>query len=136
MSDTEINRIKETADESVEHKLKEQREIISSEKSELATLEEKLHSVEEKWSGNQIGRDTYEPWSSTYNTEIFTIKAYIERYTRDQNQGYEILKKHLYRFGDLKSAYNQLDTIEKYFSYQRCSTAIYTMKMASVEYLY
>ena len=76
-------------------------------------LEEKLHAVEEKWISNQIGRDTYERWSSTYNTEIFTIKAYIERYTRDQNQGYKILKKYLHHLGDMKFVYNQSDTIEK-----------------------
>jgi hypothetical protein len=113
LSSTQINRIRDTADESFESKLKEQREIIGNKKIELGALEEKLHSVEEKWISNQIGRDTYERWSSTYNTEIFTIKAYIERYTRDQNQGYKILKKYLHHLGDMKFVYNQSDTIEK-----------------------
>lgn len=113
LSSEQINRIKDTADGSLENRLKEQRETINRKKSELAVLEEKLHSLEEKWIGNQIGRDTYERWSSTYNTEIFTIKAYIERYTRDQDQGYKILKKHLHHLGDLKYVYNQSDTIEK-----------------------
>ena len=76
-------------------------------------LEEKLHAVEEKWISNQIGRDTYDRWSSTYNTEIFTIKGYIERYNRDQSYGYKILKKHLHQLGDMKTIYNHSNTIEK-----------------------
>ncbi len=57
---------------------------------------------EEKWIKNEISRDTYDRWYSTYNHNIVSLKADIERLGKDHAKAFDILNKHLSLLTDMK----------------------------------
>ncbi len=59
----------------------------------MEEVEEKLFSVEEKWIKNEISRDAYDKWYSTYNHSIINLKGAIERLSKDQSKVLDILKE-------------------------------------------
>ena len=64
--------------------------------------------MEEKFIGDQITGDTYDRWTSTYNTQIFSLKAAIQRMGTDMNKAFKILARHLHLITDMKHVYTPL----------------------------
>ncbi len=52
---------------------------IKEKSQQLEEVQEKLFSVEEKWIKNEISRDTYNRWYSTYKQSIIKLSGTIER---------------------------------------------------------
>ncbi|MEB0262053.1 hypothetical protein QN352_10245 [Mucilaginibacter sp. 10I4] len=72
-----------------------------------------LFSLEEKWIKNQISKDTYDRWYSSYNGSVITLNGAIDRLSKDKNQAFQYLKKYLNMLTDMKYVYAEADTIEK-----------------------
>jgi site-specific DNA recombinase len=73
----------------------------------------KLFTVEEKWIKNEITRDTYDRWYSTYSNSIIDLKGAIERLSKNQNLAYTILEKNLDYLTDMRYVYSKSDTLQK-----------------------
>ncbi|WP_196831314.1 hypothetical protein [Flavobacterium sp. CG_9.1] len=72
-----------------------------------------MFSVEEKWIKNEISKDTYDRWYSTYSNTIQSCRDAIERLSKVETQAFKILYKNLDLLGDLKSIYNHANIIQK-----------------------
>ena len=79
----------------------------------MEDVQEKLFSFEEKWIKNEITKDTYERWYSTYNHTILNLKGAIERLGENQSRAFAILEKNLDLLADMKFVYTQAGTIQK-----------------------
>ncbi|MCQ6959285.1 recombinase family protein [Mucilaginibacter aquariorum] len=109
----DIRFIKESAEASLNDKFRENQEVAKQKKGDLERVQEKLYALEEKWISNEIGRDTYERWSSTYNGEIFTLRAIIERLSINMSEGFKLFQDHIHKLNDMKGIYELSDTIKK-----------------------
>ncbi|WP_432327692.1 recombinase family protein [Mucilaginibacter sp. P25] len=113
LSIQQVQAIKNKAEASLNEKFKENQAIAKEKKEELLKIQEKLYAVEEKWISNQINRETYNRWYANYNSEILTLNATIERYSKDPKSGYKLVSNHLTMLTDMEYVYNQATTIEK-----------------------
>lgn len=66
-----------------------------------------------KWIKNEVSKDTYQRWFSSYNDEIMTLKGAIERYSTDQQIAFKILEKNLNQLTDMKFIYSKANTLQK-----------------------
>lgn len=113
LPDAKVRDIRNGCKASVETEMKANRQKVVDKKHELEDAQEKMFSVEEKWIKNEITRDTYDRWYSTYNHTILNLKGAIERLSNDQGRAFEILEKNLSLLGDMKYVYTQADTMQK-----------------------
>ncbi len=113
LSDTRVREIRNGCKAAVEIEMKANKQKVSEKKQQLEDTQEKLFSVEEKWIKNEISRDTYDRWHSTYNHTILNLKGAIERLGNDQGRAFEILEKNLDLLGDMRYVYTQADTMQK-----------------------
>lgn len=74
-------------------------------------VQKKLYWIEEKWINNEVSKDTYQRWFSSYNDEIINLKGSIERYSMDQQVAFKILEKNLNRLTDMKFVYSKASTL-------------------------
>ena len=82
-------------------------------KNELDEVHQRLNAVEEKWFNNEISKDTYDRWYSTYSTHILTLTGAIERLSTDHGKAFEILDSKLDLLSDIGYIYNKSDTLQK-----------------------
>jgi len=113
LPDAKVRDIRNGCKASVETEMKANRQKVVDKKHELEDAQEKLFSVEEKWIKNEITRDTYDRWYSTYNHAILNLKGAIERLSNDQGRAFEILEKNLSLLSDMKYVYTKADTMQK-----------------------
>ncbi len=88
LSDTRVREIRNGCKASVTE-MKANRQKVVDKKHELEDTQEKLSSGEEKWIKNEITRETYDRWYSTYNHTILNLKGAIERLSNDQGRPFE-----------------------------------------------
>ena len=108
-----VKEIKDKSEAVIDVEMVGNRKRIKEKKIELEKVQENLFSVEEKWIKSQISKDTYDRWYSSYNSSIITLNGAIERLSKDQNQAFQDLKKHLNMLTDMKYVYTEADTIKK-----------------------
>lgn len=108
-----INGIRETCKASLETEMKSNRLKAVEKKKQLDEAQEKLFSLEEKWINNEITRDTYERWHSTFNYNVLNLKGAVERLGQDQGRAFLILEKNLSLLSDMRYIYSQADTLQK-----------------------
>ena len=113
LSKDNIRMIKTRSKETIDVEMESNKKRVIEKKAELAAVEEKLFSVEEKWIKNEINRDSYERWYSIYNNDIITMKGAIERLSSDQNEAYQILERNLSLLSDMRYVYSHSDTLQK-----------------------
>jgi site-specific DNA recombinase len=113
LSERQVVIIRDGAEAAIEQEMSTNNRLIAAKKIELEKMEEKLFAVEEKWIGDQIGRDTYDRWVGNYNHEINAIKAAMSRLGRDLSAAFGILKKHLDKLTDIRYFYENSDTLQK-----------------------
>ena len=108
-----IDDIKAKSRISVKDETKQNQEKNVEKKKQLSDQEEKLYIVEEKWIKNEITRDTYDRWYSTYSNSIIDLKGAIERLGTNQSLAYTILEKNLKFLTDIPYVYSKSDTLQK-----------------------
>ncbi len=113
LSENKVQEIRNGCKSAIEVEMEGNRKKIDEKKQQLAEVEEKLFAVEEKWIKNEINRDTYDRWYSTYNSSILTFKGAIDRLSKDQSEAFGILNKHLNLLTDMRYVYTTADTIKK-----------------------
>lgn len=113
LSGSKVREIRDGSKTAVEIEMKANKRKIFDKRHELEDVQEKLFSVEEKWIKNEITKDTYERWYSTYNHTILNLKGAIERLGENQSRAFAILEKNLDLLADMKFVYKQAGTIQK-----------------------
>ena len=113
LSESHVRDLKAITEKGINGEMVENKKLITAKKHELETEQELLFSVEEKWIKNQISKDTYERWYSTYTANILTLQSTMERLSKDQNRAFKLLDKHLNLLTDMKYVYMQADTLQK-----------------------
>ncbi|MGA9638208.1 recombinase family protein [Flavobacterium sp.] len=108
-----ISEIKESTNSAIEEKIKENKKKIIENKLIFEETQEKLFSVEEKWIKNEISKDTYDRWYSSYNNTIFSCNSAIERLGKFEVRAYSILQKNLEKLVDMRNIYQQADIYQK-----------------------
>jgi len=110
---TRVRKIRSESKSSIDKEMEVNRKKVMEKKAQLEEVEEKLFSVEEKWISNEINKDTYDRWYSTYNDTILNLKGSIDRLGKDQSRAFGILEKNLDLLTDMKYVYKQSDTLQK-----------------------
>ena len=93
--------------------MKSNKQKIIEKKKLLEETHEKLFSVEEKRIKNEITRDTYERWYSTFNSTILNLKGAIKRLGQNHGRALTILKKNLEMLTDVRYLYSKADIFQK-----------------------
>tara|TARA_R110002033_G_scaffold46226_5_gene90731 strand:+ start:1586 stop:3109 length:1524 start_codon:yes stop_codon:yes gene_type:complete len=109
----QIKEIRDGSYSSIEQEVKANKKKVADKKHELEEVQQLLNAVEEKWFRDEINKDTYERWYSTYSDHILTITAAIERLSPNQGKAFEILDRNLDLLGDIKHVYTRSDTLQK-----------------------
>jgi len=76
-------------------------------------VQQRLSTVEEKWFKDEINKDTYDRWYSTYSDHILTLTATIERLSANQGKAFEVLDSNLDLLADIKHVYTKSDILQK-----------------------
>jgi len=113
VSEKRIKEIRNKSYASIEEGVKENKKKAEEKKHELDEIKQRLNVVEEKWFKDEINKDTYDRWYSTYSDHILTLTAAIERLTLNQGKAFEILDTNLELLGDIKHIYNKSDVLQK-----------------------
>ena len=82
-------------------------------KRTLRETETKLYSLEEKWIGNLITKESYERWFSNYSQEILRLKGQIEEASVNEIQAYKIMDRNLGLLSDMGFVFSNASTIQK-----------------------
>ena len=88
-------------------------EKSSREKTGIGESAATINTVEGKWFKDEINKDTYERWYSTYSEQILNLTAAIERLSADQGKAFGILDSHLDLLGNIRQIYTKSDTLQK-----------------------
>lgn len=113
VSEKRIKEIRNKSYASIEEGVNENKKKAEQKKHELEEVKQRLNVVEEKWFKDEINKDTYDRWYSTYSDHILTLTAAIERLTLNQGKAFEILDTNLELLGDIKHIYNKSDVLQK-----------------------
>nr|WP_315167163.1 recombinase family protein [uncultured Flavobacterium sp.] len=115
MSVTErrIREIRNSCYASLEQEVQVNKSKATKKRHELEEVQQRLNAVEEKWFKDEINKDTYDRWYSTYSDHILTLTASIERYGTNQGKAFEILESKLDLLGDIRHIYTKADILQK-----------------------
>lgn len=97
----------------MEQEVKANKKKAAEKKQELEEVQQLLNTVEGKWFKDEINKDTYERWYSTYSDKILNLTAAIERLSADQGKAFGILDNHLDLLGNIRQIYTKSDTLQK-----------------------
>lgn len=98
---------------SIEQEVKANKKKVADKRHELDEVQHRLNKVEEKWFKDEINKDTYERWYSTYSDHILTLTASIERFSTNSGKAFEVLDNNLDLMGDIRHVYTKLDVLQK-----------------------
>lgn len=115
MSVTErrIKEIRNSCYATLEQEVKANKKKAIEKRHELEEVQQRLNAVEEKWFKDEINKDTYDRWYSTYSDHILTLTASIERYGTNQGKAFDILDSKLDLLGDVRHIYTKSDILQK-----------------------
>jgi len=108
-----IREIREGSSIALEQDMKANKQKVIEKRHLLEDTQAKMFSLEEKWIKNEITRDTYDRWYSTYNNTIQTLKGAIDRLGQNQGRAFTILEKNLEMLTDIKYVYLKADIMQK-----------------------
>lgn len=109
----DVNKIRERCNYITENHINNSKIKKKEKQEQLENAQEKLYALEEKWIKNEISRDTYERWYSTYNNSIITLNGSINRLNKDQGKVFNILDRHIDKLTDMKYVYKNAETLKK-----------------------
>ncbi|SMC62420.1 recombinase family protein [Pedobacter nyackensis] len=110
---SDVKYIKETIEKGLDKEAVLNKKAIVGKREELDSVQDKLNAVEEKFISDQITRETYDRWTSNYNSQIFSLKAAIQRMGTDINKAFKILARHIDLLTDMKHVYTASDLLGK-----------------------
>ncbi len=113
LSPLRVKKIKTESKLNIDKEMEINRKKIGEKKKELDEIESRLYTVEEKWIKNEINKDTYDRWYSTYNKDIMNLRRAIERLGKDQSRAFSILEDKLELLTDLRYIYSHANTLQK-----------------------
>ena len=108
-----IKEIRNGCYSSIEDEMKTNKVRVFEKQHELDEVQQRLNAVEEKWFKNEISKDTYDRWYSTYSTHILTLTGAIERLSTNHGKAFEILDSKLDLLSDIGYIYTKSDTLQK-----------------------
>ena len=108
-----IKEIRNSCYASLEQEVQASKKKATEKRLELEEVQQRLNTVEEKWFKDEINKDTYDRWYSTYSDHILTLTASIERYNTNQGKAFEILDSKLDLLGDIRHIYTTSDILQK-----------------------
>lgn len=97
----------------IEQEVNANKKKVAEKQRELYDVQQRLNSVEEKWFTNEINKDTYDRWYTTYSDLILKLTATIERLSVNQGKAFEVLESKLDLLGDIRYLYTKSDTLQK-----------------------
>ena len=109
----ELNSLKDDCKKSLSIECETNKKKVAEKRKELESIKEKLFNVEEKWINNEIAKETYERWYSSYSMTIIELECAIERLNKNQGHIFDILEVNIGKLGDLKHVYEVSDTLQK-----------------------
>ncbi|SFQ77826.1 recombinase family protein [Flavobacterium akiainvivens] len=98
---------------SIEEEMKNNRKKAVEKKRELEEVKQRLHAVEEKWFKDEINKDTYDRWYSTYSDHILSLTAAVERLNINPDKAFELLDNNLGMLSDVRYIYDKATTLQK-----------------------
>lgn len=113
LTENKVNEIRNGCRSAINMEMEGNKKKIKEKAQQLEDVQQRLYSVEEKWIKNEINRDTYDRWYSTYNQSVINLKGAVERLSKDQGKAFGILNKHLNLLTDMRYVYTQADTMQK-----------------------
>jgi site-specific DNA recombinase len=113
LPDKDIKLINKNADQIFEHKMLEDKRLLTEKKKELESEDAKLFSIEEKWITNKITQDTYERWFSTINCNRISLKGAIDRLNGNQEKIYQSIKNNVDKLADLEFIFVKSSVFDK-----------------------
>lgn len=113
VSEKHIKDIRDGSYASIEKEVKTNKKKVVEKRNELEEIQQRLNAVEEKWFRDEINKDTYDRWYSTYSDHILTLMASIERFSINQGKAFEILESNLDLLGDIRHIYDRSNTLQK-----------------------
>ena len=108
-----IKEIRDGSYASIEQEMKSNKKKVAGKRHELEELQQRLNKVEEKWFSDEINKDTYDRWYSTYSEHILALTASIERLSSNPGKAFEILDSKLDLLGDIRQIFNKSDILQK-----------------------
>ena len=113
LPNSQLTKIKESSINGIEESIKSNKRSMVEKRNLLEETQEKMFSLEEKWIKNEISKDTYDRWYSTYQHEISSSKSAIERMGTADSHAFKILHKNLDMLGDMKYVYGNSNILQK-----------------------
>lgn len=113
VSEKHIKDIRDGSYASIEKEVKTNKKKAVEKRHELEEIQQRLNAVEEKWFRDEINKDTYDRWYSTYSDHILNLAASIERFSINQGKAFEILESNLDLLGDIRHIYDRSNTLQK-----------------------
>lgn len=98
---------------SIEEEMKTNRKKAVEKKRELEEVKQRLHAVEEKWFKDEINKDTYDRWYSTYSDHILSLTAAVERLSINPDKAFALLDNNLDMLNDIRYIYDNATTLQK-----------------------
>jgi len=108
-----IYALKETSEQQLELRLKENTGTLKLKRTEHEEADAKLRSVEEKWINNQMTFETYQRWYSDLTSKRMSLRAQIDNLSQDQEHVWTVLYQQLEKLGDMQALYNVSTTLQK-----------------------
>lgn len=108
-----IKEIRDRCHASMGEDIKANKKKAIEKKRELDEVQNRLNIVEEKWFKDEINKDTYDRWYSTYSEHILSLTAALERLSVKPDRVFELLDKNLDLLTDIKSVYETATTVQK-----------------------
>lgn len=108
-----IMEIRESCYNTLKEEMKTKKGLAKEKQKELDEIKRRLSAVEEKWINNEINKDTYDRWYSTYSEHIVTLSLAVERLSISNDKVYEILDRNLDMLSDIGGLYEKADTLRK-----------------------
>lgn len=97
----------------LEAEMKANKQQVLVKKKELQLLEQRLHSLEQKFIDNTVQVDTYQRFYSDYTQQINYTKAQVEKLSRSENEFFYLLDANLQMLTNLKELFNVASLSDK-----------------------
>ena len=105
--------IRDKSSQILEDRLQSNKVLLKKKKLELVALEAKLVSVEDKWISNQMSHETYNRWYNDITHKRISVKAEIEKLSRDENEIFYLLQSELVKLTDMQEVYRGGSLLQK-----------------------
>lgn len=108
-----ITAIRDLSSQQLTESLKSNSQQSGHLKRKLEETTTQLHSVEEKFIGNQMTFETYNKWHNELTSKEINMKMEIDRLTQDNSQTWLLLNAELDKLRDVTYIYKSATTVQK-----------------------